>query len=109
MSRVHDALRRAEQMLDTPLGDAAADQAGLVRSDGLVDGAQNPYDGSLALSGENGLETPPGDLDLRGIDQLAADGAQLGSGVRSGNCRSTGVRFFRAAPPFHSNRPRKRI
>jgi len=64
-------------MLDTPLGDAAADQAGLVRSDGLVDGAQNPYDGSLALSGENGLETPPGDLDLRGIDQLAADGAQL--------------------------------
>src|SRR6516162_9012082 len=76
MSRVHDALRRAEQMLDTPLGDAAADQAGLVRGDGLADGAQDPYDGSLALSGENGLETQ-GDRDLRGIDQLAADGAGL--------------------------------
>src|SRR5215472_11653224 len=78
MSRVHDALRRAEQMLDTPAGDAATDQAGLVRSDGLADGVRKPYDGgSLALKEENGLETPPGDVDLHGIDQLAADGAHL--------------------------------
>src|SRR5215471_9749886 len=78
MSRVHDALRRAEQMLDAPLGDAPAEQAGMVRKDGLPDGAKNPYDdSSLALATENRFTTAPDEVDVRGIDQLAADGANL--------------------------------
>src|SRR5215472_4358016 len=77
MSRVHDALRKAEQMLKTPPGDAPTEQTGFVR-DRLAGSAQNPHDGSsLVLAEADCLETPSGELDVRDIDELAADGAQL--------------------------------
>ena len=66
MSRVHAALRKAEQMLDTPLDSRPGEPYG--------PGADGH---SLVVADESGLEAASGEVDVRSIDQQAADGAGL--------------------------------
>ena len=68
MSRVHDALRKAEQMLDTPLDRSGGEQAA------AEEGGPN----SLVVADESGLtSTPGGELDFPATEELATQGAGI--------------------------------
>ncbi len=68
MSRVHDALRKAEQMLDIPLDRSGGEQAG----------AEEGEHNSLVVADESGLtSTPGGELDFPATEELATQGAGI--------------------------------
>ena len=68
MSRVHDALRKAEQMLDTPLDRSGGGQAA----------AEEGEPHALVVGDESGLtSTPGGELDFPATEELATQGAGI--------------------------------